>query len=73
MGAWIETSGVRDLHETEKSLPTWGRGLKHEGDRIHIGLCESLPTWGRGLKRSIRFCGGCLDDVAPYMGAWIET
>ena len=33
----------------------------------------SLPTWGRGLKLlpiAIRYH---ILDVAPYMGAWIET
>ena len=33
---------------------------------------KSHPTWVRGLKQS----GGgalCAVDVAPYVGAWIET
>ena len=44
---------IASMSDFVKSLPTWGRGLKHKGDRVHVGFCESLPTWGRGLKPPI--------------------
>ena len=33
----------------------------------------SHPMWVRGLKRDISKCFTTESDVAPYVGAWIET
>ena len=33
----------------------------------------SLPTWGRGLKHHGTAGANNVSQVAPYMGAWIET
>ena len=40
--------------------------------QIHYGHYQSLPTWERGLKLVIA-AGGHVAEVAPYVGAWIET
>ncbi len=32
----------------------------------------SLPTWGRGLKSVLNHYDNRNNQVAPYMGAWIE-
>ena len=55
------------------SHPTWVRGLK-PGVRLHpASILLSHPTWVRGLKRVILAKGGGVFEVAPYVGAWIET
>ena len=33
----------------------------------------SHPTWVRGLKRNLKHSNIILHEVAPYVGAWIET
>ena len=33
----------------------------------------SHPTWVRGLKRNLKELGLKSSEVAPYVGAWIET
>ena len=38
-----------------------------------MSLWESHPTWVRGLKQSIIEITKNNIDVAPYVGAWIET
>ena len=37
------------------------------------GADASLPSWERGLKLSIQRNLTKVTDVAPFMGAWIET
>ena len=34
---------------------------------------RSHPTWVRGLKRNLKHSNIILHEVAPYVGAWIET
>ena len=34
---------------------------------------RSLPMWERGLKHNRLKRAGWWNDVAPYVGAWIET
>ena len=34
---------------------------------------KSHPTWVRGLKLELRNVAVLVKDVAPYVGAWIET
>ena len=56
------------------SHPTWVRGLKLRDSSIVHELKWSHPTWVRGLKPPII---SSLEigkvEVAPYVGAWIET
>ena len=72
VGAWIETLRGRLQRAFLWSHPTWVRGLKLETITNFLIFSLSHPTWVRGLKPfgldSIR-----LLDVAPYVGAWIET
>src|SRR6185437_8541982 len=73
MGAWIETYATPESSVFTKSRPTWARGLK----QLPLLLCcfclPSRPTWARGLKlhRPGHYAGAA--NVAPHMGAWIET
>ncbi len=72
-GAWIETNKLRIRHDSIRSPPIRGRGLKHpmygQGfppDVVapHTGAwIETIYPWH--LHRS------CF--VAPHTGAWIET
>ena len=55
------------------SHPTWVRGLKPLCDTKYTKFGESHPTWVRGLKRGMFLDGFTFDQVAPYVGAWIET
>ena len=50
----------------------WVRGLKLKADTPIEKIKESHPMWVRGLKL---ICGIFifLREVAPYVGAWIET
>ena len=36
-------------------------------------MCASHPTWVRGLKRFESRLDKNQTEVAPYVGAWIET
>ena len=56
-----------------KSLPTWERGLKLRYRSEAVRIDVSLPTWERGLKLCYPKAGLLGDNVAPYVGAWIET
>ena len=54
------------------SLPAWERGLKPLPHRAALYVAASLPAWERGLKlRDHRH--QAFRDVAPRVGAWIET
>ena len=54
------------------SHPTWVRGLKHGGARHRGTPLQSHPTWVRGLKQQW-LTDKTMLDVAPHVGAWIET
>ena len=55
------------------SLPSWERGLKLPSlELVHMGL-RSLPSWERGLKPSSSVPTALTGNVAPFVGAWIET
>ncbi len=54
------------------SHPTWVRGLKHQTKRRDMPVAKSHPTWVRGLKPT-DYLSVQRDNVAPYVGAWIET
>ena len=55
------------------SHPTWVRGLKLHGWLEELDNAVSHPTWVRGLKRASHEFYAQDGDVAPYVGAWIET
>ena len=56
-----------------RSHPTWVRGLKLLQPMVEVSKKQSHPTWVRGLK--LFYCQPFLmpQNVAPYVGAWIET
>ena len=73
VGAWIETPWTSRVSARRTSLPAWERGLKHGFAMQITNVGESLPAWERGLKL---LDGELLDpgvEVAPRVGAWIET
>ena len=39
----------------------------------HLLNMRSHPTWVRGLKRTSKHLPPMAVEVAPYVGAWIET
>ena len=55
------------------SHPVWVRGLKHPHSHPLEEAIVSHPVWVRGLKQqhAARYDG--LHNVAPRVGAWIET
>ena len=55
------------------SLPTWERGLKPYLSHHKAHKSKSLPTWERGLKRITPIVKMQEAQVAPHVGAWIET
>ena len=74
VGAWIETSKPAAFFcEVGKSHPMWVRGLKHEQFVIYTFEPLSHPMWVRGLKQLQRVYRAATRDVAPHVGAWIET
>ena len=73
MGAWIETLKILYDKLTHKSHPTWVRGLKLVASSIIMEWMVSHPTWVRGLKLRFWVVIQNPKQVAPYVGAWIET
>ena len=73
VGAWIETCMILDLLLCLESHPTWVRGLKHYLLVLIYGELVSHPTWVRGLKLLAYTILSLRKEVAPYVGAWIET
>ena len=73
VGAWIET-----IYKDGATLcavashPTWVRGLKPRCKGVDCYEFASHPTWVRGLKQQIHHVLPTI-NVAPYVGAWIET
>ena len=55
-----------------QSHPEWVRGLKLSSVITIIQTNLSHPEWVRGLKLSY-FVVKLLSNVAPRVGAWIET
>ena len=56
-----------------KSHPTWVLGLKLTSRTLRVTAQKSHPTWVRGLKPVAGNDKYKTLDVAPYVGAWIET
>ena len=73
VGAWIETCRIVNSQGLSLSHPMWVRGLK----RIFFGRATarsmSHPMWVRGLKRENVQYYFVPFQVAPHVGAWIET
>ena len=51
----------------------WARGLKLNQSVIDLSKSKSRPVWARGLKLTCDPCYHACLDVAPRVGAWIET
>ena len=51
----------------------WVRGLKLLVVAIQLLQLLSHPMWVRGLKHFLNGSIMLLDNVAPHVGAWIET
>ena len=49
------------------------RGLKPAETAEEVACVESHPMWVRGLKLSYRYLSISVAEVAPHVGAWIET
>ena len=74
VGAWIETRfALLEVYKLLWSHPTWVRGLKHGRGKGKDRHKQSHPTWVRGLKPVAGNDKYKTLDVAPYVGAWIET
>ena len=51
----------------------WVRGLKLQGRNITLLKIASHPMWVRGLKLLQSVNNKRAKNVAPHVGAWIET
>ena len=69
----LKPRGGATLLRQGLSHPTWVRGLKPVGFRATCALPPSHPTWVRGLKPRFPQPKPPLPNVAPHVGAWIET
>ena len=56
-----------------KSHPMWVRGLKLVSSIVALAISSSHPMWVRGLKLEQLPEEYKRPEVAPYVGAWIET
>ena len=56
-----------------QSHPSWVRGLKPTTATLSGQTRMSHPSWVRGLKLCFTFLHYGLYQVAPLVGAWIET
>ena len=54
------------------SHPMWVCGLKQHKDAYNARFEKSHPMWVCGLKQ-INGKGEVINEVAPYVGVWIET
>ena len=56
-----------------RSHPMWVRGLKLVSSIVALAISSSHPMWVRGLKLEQLPEEYKRPEVAPYVGAWIET
>ena len=56
-----------------ESHPVWVRGLKPYQAWQDLPHMRSHPVWVRGLKREQQVEEHAQHQVAPRVGAWIET
>ena len=61
------------MSQSYRSHPVWVRGLKLIRIGYIVHVMESHPVWVRGLKLIIINDVRIAIDVAPRVGAWIET
>ena len=73
VGAWIETCLVIRKDTYSSSHPMWVRGLKLLLEVAIYIRQGSHPMWVRGLKQVCIKQNDQQQNVAPYVGAWIET
>ena len=73
VGAWIETGMMMSTRAIGMSHPSWVRGLKQYGWGDDGGDVRSHPSWVRGLKQHDYAELPKILQVAPFVGAWIET
>ena len=64
---WQGVQGCRGSH------PMWVRGLKHIMEGVTCHEKASHPMWVRGLKLNLYRDHDVEEQVAPHVGAWIET
>ena len=69
----LKLNGSWGAELSHPSLPVWERGLKQKGLRAQKISGVSLPVWERGLKQGSRQSCTMWRQVAPCVGAWIET
>ena len=72
VGAWIETMQVAAAGRHLASLPTWERGSKRKWDLDYHGRARRSPRGSVDRNRPGRAAMRAT-DVAPHVGAWIET
>ena len=73
VGAWIETAALRIAQYAILSHPVWVRGLKRSISNMFFRASQSHPVWVRGLKPTVKDVNIHFPNVAPRVGAWIET
>ena len=73
VGAWIETFAILIHVYCNMSHPSWVRGLKLVSVNNLLRNALSHPSWVRGLKLVLVLLVLLLAQVAPLVGAWIET
>ena len=73
VGAWIETVVETPSTLDNTSHPVWVRGLKPCLTIKSIRARSSHPVWVRGLKPDFTINTVTNTNVAPRVGAWIET
>ena len=73
VGAWIETIKMTEIYAKVRSRLVWARGLKRTELVVSKEKAKSRLVWARGLKRSDNYPICPKIDVAPRVGAWIET
>ena len=69
----LKRYGRLNYASTAKSHPIWVRGLKLRQRVNNLKFVKSHPIWVRGLKLNDKIPPYIARDVAPHMGAWIET
>ena len=73
---WVRGLKLYIVHDYEcikSSHPVWVRGLKPSFVVQQSKSSKSHPVWVRGLKPTSQFGAVSTVQVAPRVGAWIET
>ena len=69
----LKLKGRATANRSNESHPTWVRGLKPVTVNSVVLSTSSHPTWVRGLKQKSLNKERQQIEVAPHVGAWIET